>query len=61
MTFVFSYVCIIHYTLYIVWLYLLLQEIKVTQDFLKVLNGGLATQMSLVLFVVLQAFVLGEL
>jgi len=37
------------------------QEIKVTQDFLKVLNGQVASQMSLLLYVLIQTSIFCKL
>ena len=39
----------------------ILQEIKVTQDFLKVLNGQVASQMSLLLYVLIQTSIFCKL
>ena len=36
------------------------KEIKISQDFLKKLNGGLAIQMSLLLFLLLRTLILGK-
>ena len=37
------------------------QEIKITQDFLKVLNGQVALQMSVLLYVLIQVSIFGKL
>lgn len=41
-------------------LFICLQEIKVTQDFLRVLNGQVASQMSILLFVFIEGFTFGK-